>query len=70
MEEATLSIQGMHCEGCVASVTRALRAVPGVEPLAVKVGEARVSLDPARASLGAVREAIEAAGFDVLPGPP
>ena len=30
MEQTTLTIGGMTCGGCVATVTRVLRAVPGV----------------------------------------
>lgn len=67
METISLNVQGMTCGGCVASVTRVLRAVPGVEDVAVTLqpGVARVTFDPARATLGALRVAIEDAGYDV-----
>ena len=67
METVLLNVQGMTCGGCVASVTRVLKAVPGVDEVAVTLqpGAARVTFDPARASVAAMRTAIEDAGFDV-----
>ena len=35
METITMNVQGMTCGGCVASVTRVLKAVPGVTDVAV-----------------------------------
>ena len=67
METITLSVQGMTCGGCVASVTRVLKAVPGVTDVSVNLqpGAARVSFDPSRTGAGALRAAIEEAGYDV-----
>jgi copper chaperone len=64
--ETTLTIAGMSCGGCVNSVTRVLRSVPGIEPLQVEVGRARVRIDPAQATLDAAKQAIERAGFTVV----
>lgn len=58
----TLSIEGMSCQHCVGSVTKALLAVPGVE-------SARVDLDAARADVqgnaqrDALVEAVRRAGY-------
>jgi copper chaperone len=67
METVTLGVQGMTCGGCVASVTRVLRAVPGVADVAVTLqpGAARVTFDPARTNAAALRTAVEDAGYDV-----
>jgi len=67
METITLNVQGMTCGGCVASVTRVLKAVPGVTDVSVTLqpGAARVSFDPARTGAAALRTAIEDAGYDV-----
>jgi copper chaperone len=67
METTTLKIQGMTCGGCVASVSRVLKAVPGVTDVAVELqpGTARVTFDPARTALPALAAAVEEAGFDV-----
>ena len=68
MENVTLNVQGMTCGGCVASVTRVLKAVPGVTEAAVTLqpGVATVTYDPARTQPAALRAAIEDAGFDVV----
>jgi copper chaperone len=68
MENVTLNVQGMTCGGCVASVTRVLKAVPGVSEVAVTLepGVANVTFDPARTQATALRAAIEGAGFDVV----
>ena len=68
MEAVTLKVQGMTCSGCVASVTRVLKAVPGVGDVAVTLtpGEAKIAFDPARTGVAALRAAIEGAGYDVV----
>ena len=67
METVTMNVKGMTCGGCVASVTRVLKAVPGVTDVAVTLqpGAATVRFDPARTSEAALRTAVEEAGFDV-----
>ena len=68
MENITLNVKGMTCGGCVASVTRVLKAVPGVSEVAVTLrpGAASVTFDPAQTQAPALRAAIEGAGFDVV----
>jgi len=68
METITMNVKGMTCGGCVASVTRVLKAVPGVSDVEVtlKPGAARVTYDPARTGAPALRSAIEDAGYDVV----
>jgi copper chaperone len=67
METITLNVCGMSCGGCVASVTRVLKAVPGVSDVDVKLapGAARVTFDPVRTDIAALTSAIERAGYDV-----
>jgi copper chaperone len=67
MQTITLKVEGMTCGGCVASVTRVLNAVPGVADVKVQLspGTAEVSYDPARASVPALKAAIEGAGYAV-----
>jgi copper chaperone CopZ len=69
METAILDIKGMSCQGCVASVSRVLKAVPGVTDATVVLqpGTATVTYDPARTSASALRSAIEDAGYGVGP---
>jgi copper chaperone len=65
VEAATIKVSGMTCEGCVRSVTRVLKAIPGVDAVAVSLerGEAEVRYDPARTGAPALREAIADAGY-------
>ena len=67
MQNVTLNVQGMSCQGCVESVTRVLKATPGVRDVHVSLnpGRAEVSYDPAQATVNALRGAIEDAGYDV-----
>ena len=68
METITLDIGGMTCQGCVGSVTRVLRATPGVSDARSRCRRARreVTYDPARTDTSALRKAVEDAGYDVL----
>jgi len=67
METVKLAVEGMSCQGCVASVTRVLKAVPGVTDAVVtlKPGAATVTYDAARTGVPALKAAIEGAGYDV-----
>ncbi len=62
--EKTFTISGMSCGGCVNSLTRVLKTVPGIEPLKIEVGKAQLRLDE-RATSEVVRDAVERAGFQV-----
>jgi len=61
----TLSIDGMHCAGCVSRVEKALVGVSGVRQARVNLvtGEASVEYDPSRASAGQIVGAANAIGF-------
>jgi copper chaperone len=67
METVTLNVKGMNCGGCVASVTRVLKAVPGVAEVDVKLqpGQATVRYDASKVAVPALKSAIEGAGYDV-----
>ena len=68
MESVTMKVEGMTCGGCVSSVTRVLKAVPGVAEVDVTLtpGAARVTFDPQRTAAPALRSAITDAGYDVV----
>jgi copper chaperone len=68
MASVTIAINGMSCGHCVAAVSKALAAVPGVTVEAVQIGSATVAIDPALGSLAAAEAAIDAAGYDVVKG--
>lgn len=67
MSQAEIEIVGMHCDGCVASVEKALKRLDGVSDATADLdgGRARVDFDPALVDLSRMRQAIEDAGFDV-----
>ncbi len=64
--DKTFTIEGMSCGGCVNSLTRVLKSVPGIEPLKVEVGRAVVRLDTSRASAETAKAAVAQAGFAVV----
>jgi copper chaperone len=64
--ETTVVIGGMSCGGCINSLTRVLKAVPGVEPLQVEVGKARLKVDAAVVTPAVIAAAVERAGFTVV----
>jgi len=66
METVTIKVGGMTCGGCVASVTRVVQAVVGVDSVNVSLdqGEAVVTYDSAQVAPDALKAAIVAAGFD------
>jgi len=69
MDNLELNVQGMSCQGCVASVTRVLKAVPGVSEVNVTLQPplARVAFDGARTTAAALKAAVEDAGYGVAP---
>jgi copper chaperone len=60
----TLTVTGMTCEHCAKAVTRAVRALPGVDDVAVDLGRGTVAVqgdpDPT-----AVRAAIVEEGYGI-----
>jgi copper chaperone len=68
METISFKVHGMSCGGCVASVTRVLTSIPGVERARVVLepGGAEVTFDPSIASVGALKLALEDAGYDLV----
>jgi len=67
METVTLKVNGMSCGGCVASVTRVLRVLPGVGEVAValETGTAQIAYDAQRTGMPDIKRAIEDAGYEV-----
>jgi len=65
MDRITLKVGGMTCGGCVASVTRVVRALPGVASADVSLadGSATVEFDPGRTTAEQIKRAIEMAGY-------
>ena len=62
--DKTFTISGMSCGGCVNSLTRVLKSVPGIEPITIEVGKAQLRLAE-NVSSEAVKDAVRRAGFIV-----
>lgn len=65
MKQETIAIEGMHCNGCVRSVTNALKQVQGVTDVEVSLQEqrARVTYDEVNVAFADLRHAVEEAGY-------
>src|SRR5256885_14587472 len=72
--EITFPVTGMTCASCVRRIEKALGKVDGVRDAAVNLAteKARVTYDPALASTGQLKAAVEKAGYGVrdLPADP
>jgi copper ion binding protein len=68
MATKTLKIQGMTCNHCVMRVSKALKAVPGVQDAKVDLqkAEAAVTFDEAKVALENLSAAVVEAGYKVV----
>ena len=66
MESTIIKVGGMSCQGCVKSVTKVLLELPGVSQAEVSLerGEALVAYDAGKVTRDAMKQAIEAAGYE------
>ena len=60
-----LRIGGLHCQGCVQALTRALSELPGVGAVEVELGSGRARVE-GRPDLAAVRAAVDGLGYTLL----
>ena len=58
----TLSVTGMTCDHCVHAVTKALKAVAGVEKVSVSLGAGRAHVE-GRAEAHAMIQAVTEEGY-------
>ncbi|AHF99925.1 heavy metal transporter [Halostagnicola larsenii XH-48] len=67
MEQTTLEVTGMSCNGCEQTVVEALEGLEGVSEATAdhESNEVRVEHDPALADAAAIGGAIEGAGYTV-----
>lgn len=67
MQTEQLTVTGMTCGGCTSSVTKALKAVNGVDDVIVSLaaGQATVQYDEKLTSPEQLQSAIEEAGYGV-----
>lgn len=64
-ETTKLHVSGMTCEGCAKRVTRVLERLEGVRGATVTLYDetARVEFDASQVDTGAIKQAIETAGY-------
>ena len=69
MEQTTLEVSGMACDGCEATVIEALEALAGVSSATAnhETGEVRVEHDEATVDEASLSGTIEDAGYEVGP---
>lgn len=66
IETLELPVKGMDCSGCVDTVTKGLKALPGVVDVTVSLSDEKavIRLDPAKVNHDALRETIEDLGYE------
>ena len=69
METINLKVNGMTCNGCVRSVTNAIRQAPGVANVDVSLADKRATVEynPSAGSPAQIVDAIVGAGFEAKP---
>ena len=64
-ETRVLGIEGMTCDNCVKTLTRALKRVNGIKDVDVDLGNARatITFDTTKTDMAAIHEAIGKSGY-------
>ena len=63
MTELTLTISGMSCGHCVASVSKALAGVDGVAVQDVRIGSAKLQYDESKVSAAQLAQLVTDEGY-------
>lgn len=65
--QATINISGMHCDNCVASVSKGINSCEGIEALTVSLNDSNavVDYDASKTDLTAIKKAIEKRGYTI-----
>ena len=68
MEKTVIKAEGMSCEHCVRSVTKAVSALPGIGSVDVdlKTGTVTAEHDPGITNAEKIKAQIEDQGYDVV----
>jgi copper chaperone len=67
MKMQELKIDGMTCGHCVMHVKKELSRLPHVQVDDVQIGKARIQYDDARVSMLDLAQAVERAGYRLVP---
>ena len=65
MPKLEMTIDGMHCEACIAKVHDALAALAGVDHADVRLGSAVVSYDEGQCTSKPLLDAVRDSGFQL-----
>ncbi|MFC1938639.1 heavy metal translocating P-type ATPase [Chloroflexota bacterium] len=67
-KRTNISVSGMSCTTCAATIEKALGKTPGVEQVQVSFasGKAAIEYDPARVDLTRIRDTISQAGYETV----
>ena len=65
MQTKTYTVPGMHCGNCERAVKTELATVPGVQSVAVELDHKLVTVEGEELDDGALRAAIDEAGYEV-----
>ena len=68
METTVLKVNGMSCDHCVKSITKAVSALPGISGVMVDLKGKTVSVehDPDQSPVDKIKAEIEDQGYDVI----
>ncbi|MGG4340858.1 cation transporter [Paenibacillus lautus] len=66
MKQVTLTVEGMSCNHCVNSVEGALKNAGASGKVDLASNTVVVEYDETKVSLGALKEAIEEQGYDIV----
>lgn len=66
MSNVTLNVEGMSCGHCVSSVEKAVSNLGAVAKVDLPSKKVTVEYDETKVSVGAIKEAIEDQGYDVV----
>ena len=65
MKKLEMTIEGMHCEACVAKIRDALGSIAGVQGSAVQIGSATITFDDGQCGPKPLLDAVRSAGFQL-----
>jgi Cu2+-exporting ATPase len=67
LEKAIFPVKGMSCAGCAVSVESMLKALPGVQQVAVNLAAntATVDYDPGQVDPAAMKKQVQSIGYDL-----
>ena len=68
MEKNIIKVEGMACEHCVQSVTKAVTVLPGISGVAIdlETGTVTVEHDSGVTDIARIKAEIEDQGYDVI----